>query len=102
MAGEFAPAKAPSKPLVAGKHIAPGPNHLSVVVYCAGSFYQVSIGPVVDGKEIVRLDGDVGRSFGIAAGEGPVGQRLAGRDAGRIEFDRRQPFPLRGLFVAAL
>ena len=70
MAGEFAPAKAPSKPLVAGKHIAPGPNHLSVVVYCAGSFYQVGIGPTVDGKEIVRLDGDVGRSFGIAGSAG--------------------------------
>jgi|GEM_PF-3669306 len=70
MAGDFTPAKPPSKPLVAGQHIAAGPNHLSVIVYSGGSFYQVNIGPTVDGKEVVRLDGDVGRSFGLSSSAG--------------------------------
>jgi hypothetical protein len=64
--GEFAPAKPPSQPLVLGKHIIPGPERRSVVIYAGGSFYQVTVAPTIAGQEIARLDGEVGRSFGIA------------------------------------
>jgi len=66
--GEFVPAKPSSKPLVAGKHIAPGPGRQSVIVLVGGSFYAVGVaGGMVSSSEVARLDGDVGRSFGIAA-----------------------------------
>lgn len=65
--GEFLPTKPPSKPLVAGKHIASGPGRQSVVVLIGGSFYSISVaGGLISSSEVAQLGGQVGRSFGIA------------------------------------
>jgi hypothetical protein len=70
--GKFAPAKPPKQPLVAGKHIVPGADRLSVMMFAGGSFYSVTVAPDVKGTELVKFDGEVGRVFGMASGSKTV------------------------------
>jgi hypothetical protein len=67
IAGEFAPTKAPTKPLVAGKTIAPGNDRLSVVLVSGGTVYGVKVAPMISGSVVAEIGGDVNRPLGLAA-----------------------------------